>query len=61
MDDDRELKLVSQDHSPVQPQMIRGDILLYSPTRQKSVTRPFLSQSPYLVGSGPFGPPISPV
>jgi len=25
------------------------------------VTRPFLSQSPYLVGSGPLGPPISPV
>lgn len=28
---------------------------------QKSVTRPFLSQSPYRVGSGPRGPPISPV
>lgn len=28
---------------------------------QKSVTLPFLSQSPYLVGSGPRGPPISPV
>lgn len=28
---------------------------------QKSVTLPFLSQSPYLVGSGPLGPPTSPV
>ena len=28
---------------------------------QKSLTLPFLSQSPYLVGSGPFGPPFSPV
>lgn len=28
---------------------------------QKSLTRPFLSQSPYLVGSGPVGPPISPL
>lgn len=28
---------------------------------QKSVTRPFLSQSPYLVGSRPRGPPFSPV
>ena len=26
---------------------------------QKSDTLPFLSQSPYLVGSGPFGPPFS--
>jgi hypothetical protein len=26
---------------------------------QKSLTRPFRSQSPYRVGSGPFGPPIS--
>ena len=32
----------------------------FSPN-QKSVTLPFLSQSPYLVGSGPFGPPTSPV
>ena len=28
---------------------------------QKSEHRPFRSQSPYRVGSGPFGPPISPV
>lgn len=27
--------------------------------RQKSVQRPLTSQSPYRVGSGPFGPPIS--
>jgi len=26
---------------------------------QKSVHRPLYSQSPYRVGSGPFGPPIS--
>jgi hypothetical protein len=26
---------------------------------QKSVQRPPISQSPYRVGSGPFGPPIS--
>ena len=28
---------------------------------QKSIHLPFLSQSPYLVGSGPLGPPFSPV
>ena len=28
---------------------------------QKSTALPFLSQSPYLVGSGPLGPSISPV
>ena len=28
---------------------------------QKSMTLPLRSQSPYLVGSGPLGPPISPV
>ena len=35
--------------------------MTHTGTAQKSVTRPFLSQSPYLVGSGPRGPPISPV
>jgi hypothetical protein len=29
-------------------------------TNQKSETRPFLSQSPNRVGSGPLGPPRSP-
>lgn len=29
------------------------------PGLQKSLTRPLRSQSPYLVGSGPLGPPIS--
>ena len=29
------------------------------PQPQKSLTRPFCSQSPKRVGSGPFGPPIS--
>ena len=29
------------------------------PWPQKSLTRPFCSQSPKRVGSGPFGPPIS--
>ena len=36
-------------------------LLSFSFHHQKSVTLPFRSQSPYRVGSGPLGPPTSPV
>ena len=36
-----------------------NDIKRYKTVAQKSLARPFCSQSPKRVGSGPFGPPIS--
>ena len=38
---------------------VRRNRLRRTRSDQKSVHRPFTSQSPYRVGSGPFGPPIS--